>query len=130
MQFLLAREVDNSVITKKTWNESINFLEHIHCDICGSIHPSCGPFRYFMVLVYASIRWSHVCLLSTRNQMFTRFLAQLIWITTHFPDYPIKKVCLDNAEEFSSQAFNEYCMSIRNDIEHSVSHVHTQNGLA
>lgn len=47
----------------KTGNESISFLERIHGDIYESIHPSCGPFRYFMVLIYASTRWSHVCLL-------------------------------------------------------------------
>jgi transposase InsO family protein len=57
-------------------------------------------------------------------------LAQLIRIRAHFPDYPVKKIRLDNAAEFSSQAFNEYCMSIGIDSEHPVAHVHTQNGLA
>jgi hypothetical protein len=114
----------------KIGNESLNFLERIHGDICGPIHPPCGPFRYFMVLIDASTRWSHVCLLSTRNQAFARLLAQLIRIRAHFPDYPVKKIRLDNASEFSSQAFNEYCMSIGIDIEHPVAHVHTQNGLA
>ncbi|KAK2436707.1 putative mitochondrial protein [Trifolium repens] len=83
-----------------------------------------------MVLIDASTRWSHVCLLSTRNQAFARLLAQLIRIRAHFPDYPVKKIRLDNAAEFSSQAFNDYCMSIGIDIEHPVAHVHTQNGLA
>ena len=44
--------------------ESLVFLERIHGDICGPIHPPCGPFHYFMILINASIRWSHVCLLS------------------------------------------------------------------
>lgn len=57
-------------------------------------------------------------------------LAQLIRIRAHFLDYPVKKIRLDNDAEFSSQAFNEYCMSIGIDIEHPVAHVHTQNGLA
>ncbi|KAK2376223.1 putative mitochondrial protein [Trifolium repens] len=114
----------------KIRSEPLNFLERIHGDICGPIHPPCGPFRYFMVLIDASTRWSHVCLLSTRNQAFARLLAQLIRIRAHFPDYPVKKIRLDNAAEFSSQAFNEYCMSIGIDIEHPVAHVHTQNGLA
>ena len=30
--------------------ESPQFLERIHGDICGPIHPSSGSFRYFMVL--------------------------------------------------------------------------------
>jgi len=61
------RKVDNKIITRKIRNESILFLERIQGDICGSIHPLCESFRYFMVLIYASTRWSHICLLSTRN---------------------------------------------------------------
>ena len=55
--------------------ESPSFLERIQGDICGPIHLPCGPFRYFMVLIDASTRWSHVCLLSTRNVAFARLLA-------------------------------------------------------
>jgi hypothetical protein len=40
----------------KIGSESLNFLERIHGDICGPIHPPCGPFRYFMVLIDASTR--------------------------------------------------------------------------
>ena len=57
-----------------------------------------------------------------------RLLAQLIRLRAHFPDYPIKKIRLDNACEFTSQVFNEYCMSLGIDVEHPVAHVHTQNG--
>ena len=42
----------------------------------------------------------------------------------------IKNIRMDNAGEFTSQAFNDYCMSIGINVEHSVPHVHTQNGLA
>ena len=45
--------------------ESPTFLERIQGDICGPIHPPCGPFLYFMVLIDSSSRWSHVFLLST-----------------------------------------------------------------
>ena len=58
--------------------ESPAFLERIHGDICGSVDPPCGPFRYFMVLIDVSTRWSHVCLLSSRNLAFTRLFAQII----------------------------------------------------
>ena len=63
--------------TKVEYESSI-FLEHIQGDICGPIHPPNGCFRYFMVLVDASTRWSHICLLSTRNVVFPRLLAQII----------------------------------------------------
>ena len=37
---------------------------------------------------------------------------------------------MDNVGEFTSQAFYDYCMSIRINVEHPVVHTHTQNGLA
>lgn len=110
--------------------ESPHFLQRIQGDICGPIHPACGPFRYFMVLIDASTRWSHVCLLSTRTVAFAKLLAQIIKLRAQFPDFPIKTIRLDNAGEFTSKIFDDYCMSIGIDVEHSVAHVHTQNGLA
>ena len=48
------------LITRPSLNkvnlESPTFLQRIQGDICGPIHPSSGPFRYFMVLVDASCR--------------------------------------------------------------------------
>ena len=35
--------------------ESPTFLKRIQGDICGPIHPPSGPFRYFMVLIDASL---------------------------------------------------------------------------
>ncbi|KAJ0497533.1 putative RNA-directed DNA polymerase [Helianthus annuus] len=114
----------------KVDKESPMFLERIQGDICGPIHPPCGPFRYFMVLIDASSRWSHVSLLSTRNVAFARFLAQIIKLRAHFLDYTVKRVRLDNAGEFTSHAFNDYCMSVGIVVEHPVAYAHTQNGLA
>ena len=36
--------------------ESLTFLERIQWDIRGPINQSCGPFRYFRVLIDASTR--------------------------------------------------------------------------
>ena len=106
-------------------SESPVFLERTHRDIYGHIHPPCGPFRYFIVLIDASIRWSHVCLFSKRNVVFARLIAQMTKLRAQFLDYPIKTIRLDNAGEFTSQTLNDYCMSIRINIEHHVAHVHT-----
>jgi len=114
----------------KVGPEAPSFLERIQGDICGPITPPCGPFRYFMVLIDASTRWSHVSLLATRNVAFARLLAQIIQLRANFPDYQIRRIRLDNAGEFTSQTFNDYCMSIGITVEHPVAHVHTQNGLA
>ena len=75
--------------------ESPAFLERIQGDICGPIAPPCGPFRYFMVLIDASTRWSHVSLLPTRNAAFAKLLAQIIRLRAQFPDYTVKKIRLD-----------------------------------
>ena len=75
------------------------------------------------------IRWSHICLLSIHNIVFARLLAQIIRLWAHILDYPIKTIHLDNTDEFTSQTFINYCMSIRINIEHSIVHTHTQNGL-
>ena len=55
--------------------EFSSFLQRVEDDIYGPIHPTSGLFRYFMVLVDASCRWSHVCLLSMRNIAFAQLLA-------------------------------------------------------
>jgi hypothetical protein len=82
-----------------------------------------------MVLIDASTKWSHVCLLSTCNIAFIRLFAQIIRLRAQFPDYPIQSIRMDNAGEFTSQVFYNYCMSIRINVEHLVAHTHTQNGL-
>ena len=56
----------------------IVILERIHGNISGPIHPPCGPIHNFMILIDASTRWSHVCLLFTRNVAFVRLHSQLI----------------------------------------------------
>ena len=110
--------------------ESPIFLKRVHGDICGPIHPPRGPFRYFMVLIEASMRWSHVCLLATCNIAFSRLLTQIIKLRAQFPNYPIKSIILDNVGEFTSQTFTNYCMLVGINIEHPIAHTHTQNGLA
>ena len=106
----------NYTLMLQTW-EKISKQIIVHpCRIVLSAFketPS-GPFRYFMVLVDAFTRWSHVCLLSTLNLAFARLLAQNIKLQAHFPDHPIKTIRLDNAGEFFffPKAFHDYCMSL------------------
>lgn len=81
------------------------------------------PFRYFMILINASTKWSHVSLLSNCGGEFARLLGQIIRLRALFSDYPIKKIRLKTVD------FNNYCMSIGVDVEHLIAHTHTQNGL-
>ena len=61
---------------------------------------------------------------------FARLFVQIIRLRSQFPDYTIKNIRLDNAGEFTSQSFNDYCTSIGINVEYPVAHTHTQNGLA
>jgi IS30 family transposase len=63
-----------------------------------------------MVLIDTSTRWSHVCLLSTHNYAFAKFTTQVIRLKANYPEYRIKSIRMDNTAEFSSRAFNDYCM--------------------
>ena len=47
--------------------ESPYFFERIQGDICGPIHPPCGPFRYFMVLIDASNKMD-TCLFAFKSK--------------------------------------------------------------
>jgi hypothetical protein len=71
-----------------------------------------------------------VCLLSTQNLTFAKITAQVIRLKASFPDNRIQSIRLDNATEFSSQAFNDYCMAQKIQVQHFVPYVHIQNGLA
>jgi len=52
---------------EKFTNESILFYENIQDDIYGLINPSCGPLRYFMALINASTRWSHLFIINSQS---------------------------------------------------------------
>ena len=67
---------------------------------------------YFMVLTDTSTRWSHVSLLSTRNHAFAKIIAQLIKLKAHYSQHRIQSIRMDNAVEFSSRAYNDYCMAL------------------
>jgi hypothetical protein len=75
----------------KIHTEPMKLLERIQGDICGPIQPISGPFRYFMVLIDASTRWSHVCLLSTRNYDFPKIMAQ-VRLKANFLEHRIQSI--------------------------------------
>ena len=76
----------------KIQNEPLKFLERIQGDICGPIQHTSGAFRYFMVLIDASTRWSHVCLLSTHNHTFAKIIAQVIRLRAQNPEHQIQSI--------------------------------------
>jgi len=83
-----------------------------------------------LVLVDALGRQSHVLLLSIRNLAFANLLLMFIRFKAHFLDYPIKTLCMDNAQEFQSKSFEDYYTATEIDLTYSVPYEHAQNGLA
>ena len=71
-----------------------------------------------------------MCLLSTPNHDFAKIIAQIIKLKAQYPDHRIQSILMNNATKFTSCAFNDYCMSLVIQVQHSVLYVHTQNGLA
>jgi hypothetical protein len=57
---------------------------------------------YFMVLIDASTRLSYVCLLSTRNHAFAKFMMEVIRLKANFSEHRIEYIRLDNVIQFSS----------------------------
>jgi hypothetical protein len=65
-----------------------------------------------MVPIDASARWSHMCLLITHNHAFAKLITQIIRLRANYLEHQIKSMRMDNAAEFSSKAFNDYCMAL------------------
>jgi hypothetical protein len=61
---------------------------------------------------------------------FAKFMTQVIRLKANYPEYQLQSIRLNNIVEFSSRAFNNYYMVEEIKVQHSVSYVHTQNGLA
>ena len=53
----------------------------------------------------------------------------MIRLRAQFPDYIIKTIHLDNADEFTSQTFIDYYILVEINIEHPIAHTHIQYGL-
>jgi IS30 family transposase len=53
-----------------------------------------------------------VSLLSTQNHTFAKIIAQVIKLKAQHPEHQIQSIRMDNAAEFSSHAFNDYCMAL------------------
>ena len=104
-------------------------LEHLQGDICGPFVPPSGPFRYFLVLVDASGCHAKVSLLSTRNMAFPKLLAMILKIRAHYPNANIKTLCMDNAGEFKSQTFEDYCVASGITLTYAVPYEHSENSL-
>lgn len=81
--------------------------------------------------VVADASGSHfeIALLPTKNMVFHRLLGILIRYRNHFPGFPIRYLKIDNAQEFKSHTFEEYCVATRITLTYSVLYKHSQDRL-
>ena len=61
---------------------------------------------------------------------FPKLLAMILKIRAHYPDANIKTLRMDNAREFRSQTFEDYCVASGITLTYAVPYEHSQNGLA
>jgi len=52
-------------------------------------------------------------------------MAQLIKLKAYYPEHQIKSIRMDNAAEFSSHDFDDYCMELEIQVQHSVPYILT-----
>ena len=118
----------NSIKNPLSGNFPLNspFLFRIHGDVCGPINPPSGAFHYFFILADASGSHSEVSLLTTRNMVFPKLLGILIRYRHHFPEFPIKHLRMDNAQEFRSHTFEDYCVASGINLTYLVPYEHDQ----
>lgn len=98
--------------------------------MCGPIDTPSGPFWYFLVLVNASGCHAEVSLINTHNMVFPKLLAMIIKFRNHYPNNNIKTLRVDNAQEFRSHAFEDYCVASGISLTYSVPYEHIENSLA
>lgn len=91
----------------------------LHIDTKGPINPPSGDYRYFLVIVDESTRKGYVHLLSSKNESFAKILLTIQRLRTQYPQYPVQNIRLDNAAEFTSTLFKNYCRAHGINLEYS-----------
>jgi hypothetical protein len=59
------------------------------------------------------------------NHAFAKIMSQVIRLEANFPEHRIQSIRLDNVTEFSSQAFNDYCMTQVIQVQHYMPYIYT-----
>lgn len=62
--------------------------------------------------------------------VFPKTLAMLLKFRNHYPDHLVRFLRMENALEFKSQAFEDYCAGTGIELTYSAPYEHSQNDLA
>ncbi|TPX30019.1 DNA-directed DNA polymerase [Synchytrium microbalum] len=105
-------------------------LERIDVDIQGPISPKSMGCGYALVVIDYRTRKSVVTLMDTRSKAMASILSSIFRLQGPFPTNRIQTIRLDNAAEFKSQDFQDYCSANGITLEYSTPYVPQQNGIA
>jgi hypothetical protein len=111
-------------------NEAPGIKKDFQIDVHGPINPSCGPFRYFMVIICRHSRRSYVYLLATKDVVQAQMVKFVIKMKNQNPDRPIRSLRFDNAAEFISITMKKFLDSLGIAHETCVPYAHSQNRSA
>jgi hypothetical protein len=59
------------------------------------------------------------------NHAFAKIMSQVIRLEANFSEHRIQSIRLDNVTEFSSQAFNDYCITQVIQVQHYMPYIYT-----
>ena len=115
----------------ETSDQNYGVLERIDFDIGGPYTPATiQNCRYTLLGVDFASRKGAVSLIKSKNEAYKHILIHLFkWIEIH-PDKRIRVIRLDNAGEFKSRAFKQFCDANGIEIQYSIPYEHQTNGIA
>ncbi|TPX45193.1 DNA-directed DNA polymerase [Synchytrium endobioticum] len=111
-------------------DKGYQMLERVDVDIQGPLSPPSDGNSYVLITVDYRSRLGMIDLLPSRSQAFAAILACIYKMQAHHPNLQPRVIRIDNALEFRSNRFNEYCIANGIRVEYSPPYVSQLNGIA
>ena len=115
---------------KKSQHKSTQPLELIHSDICGPMSvDSVGGSRNFITFIDDYSRFTHVYMIKNKSEALEKF-QEFVELSENLTGNHVKALRSDNAQEYESKAFIQYCKEKGIRKEDTVPYTPQQNGVA
>ncbi|TPX30042.1 DNA-directed DNA polymerase [Synchytrium microbalum] len=126
--------VESSHVRKpftETGDTQVDIGERLDVDTIGQIRPmSQRGHQYILVTVDYRSRKGFIYPMKTKNEAYQHILTTIFLIKTHHSQCTLKFVRLDNAGEFKSIVFDNFCRANGITAQYSTPHTPQQNGIA
>ena len=115
---------------KKSQHRSTQPLQLIHSDICGPMNvKSVGGSRYFVTFIDDFSRFTHVYMIQNKSEVLDKF-QEFVQLTENLMGYRVKALRSDNAQEYKSMAFMQYCKEKGIRKDNTIPYTPEHNGVA